>query len=91
MSLIAREFPVMHKEGALYKWSYGYPSCLLLHFNTLYGMLMSWLNVNTFISRKINQLEWMNKGQAMVHSKWIEKVRAEGNIVYFQKVWRLYT
>ena len=42
---------------------YGYPSCLLLSFNTLYGMLMPWLNVTTFISsKKINWLEWMIKG-----------------------------
>ena len=27
---------------------YGYPSCLLLHVNTLYGMLTPLLNVNTF-------------------------------------------
>ena len=77
MSLIAHEFPVMYKAGTLCIWMYGYPSCLLLHINTLYGMLMLWLNVNTFISsKKINWLEWMNKGQAMAQRVlWLESQR----------------
>ena len=70
MTLIVREFRDIIKASAFCLWMYGYPSCLLLSFNTLYEILMPWLNVNTFISnKKINQLEWINKGQAMAHSK----------------------
>ena len=37
--------------GTLFTNSYacGYPTCLLLHFNTLHGMLTPLLNVNTFM------------------------------------------
>ena len=83
------------KTGALCIWMYGYPSRLLVCVNILYGMVMLWLNVNTFISSKnINQLERMNKGR-----RWhtpsiaigIAKFCANRNKVCFQKVWRLYT
>ena len=79
------------KAGVLCIQMYGYPSCLLLHFNTLYRMLILWLNVDTFISsKKINWLEWI---------KWTKdrpwhtvsivigmaKAHADGNNIYFQK------
>ena len=51
-----------------------YLSCLLLYVNTLYGMLTPFLNVNNFVSsKKINQLEWMNKGQAMAQSEYCDR------------------
>ena len=74
---------------------YGYPSCLLLSFNTLYLMLMLWLNVNTFISSKKIKSVRINEqragdGTASIAIR-IAKVRADGNNAYFQEVWRLYT
>ena len=54
-------------------WMNGYPSFLLLTFNTLYGMLTRWFNVNTFISEKINWLEWINKEQAMAPIEYCDR------------------
>ena len=95
MTLIAYEFHDIIKAGAFCICMYGYPSCLLLSFNTLYGMLMLWLNVNIFIlNKKINQLEWMNKGQAMEHSKDCNQNSlgsCRRKSAHFQEAWRLYT
>ena len=38
-------FTTMHAHY----YACGYPTCLLLHFNTLHGMLTPLLNVNTFM------------------------------------------
>ena len=57
MSIIEREFSVVYKAGTLCMWMYGYPSCLLLRINTLYGMLTPRFIVNTFVSSK--KINWM--------------------------------